>query len=471
MRKLRSVGSKLGLLTSVVLLAVFVVAAQWVGYFMHSNVGHVMLHQAQSLYNQVTLARHWNASYGGVYVRKLPGVETNPFLYQVGPGGGRPSNVIPEIQDKHGNVYTLKNPATMGRELSELAEKYSDVRFRLTSLLPVNPANAPDDFEQRSLKQFADGAREASEFGQINGKQYFRYMAPVYVEEPCLQCHGFQGYKTGEVRGGISVSLPMENEVLEFMESKSHFILFASLILVLVVVTIITSSYFIIMRPLRAMTIYAGNLGGRQSLPAQMASRHDEVGLLAKELNSANAALHEQRLQIRQQTLQMEHENRTDALTNLYNRRHLFSEGARLYDRWKYEGVEVAILLIAINHLKHINDTHGHEAGDHVLAEVAHILRQHCRPYDLIARYGGEEFIILLEVSDHENGESIANRINQSIGGQVTKYKEKEIEVTINISVVQGRDLGDFDAALRKADETLDCSRGAGQNGIAIYDK
>ncbi len=471
MRKLRSVGSKLGLLTSGVLLAVFVLAAQWVGSFMHSNVEHVMLHQAQSLYRQIVLARHWNASYGGVYVRKLPGIETNPFLNQVGPGEGKPSRVIPEIRDEQGNVYTLKNPATMGRELSELAEKFSEIRFRLTSLRPVNPANTPDDFERRSLERFAAGTKETSEFSQISGKQYFRYMAPVYVEESCLQCHGFQGYKTGEVRGGISVSLPMENEVLEFMESKSHFIFFASLILVLVVATIIISSYFIIMRPLRAMTIYAGNLGKRQSLPAQMALRHDEVGLLAKELNSANAALHAQKVQIQQKSQQLEHESRTDMLTDLYNRRHLFSEGARLYDRWVHEGVEVAILVIAIDHLKGINDAHGHDAGDHILVEVARILRQQCRPQDMVARYGGVEFIIMLEAPAHGDGERFATRIYQSITKHAIKHKGNEIAITVNISVVQGRDLGDLDTALRKADETLYRAREAGHNHIAIYGK
>lgn len=471
MRKLKSVGVKLGILASGVLLAVFVAATLWADSYMRRNIELVMYRQAQSLHKQVVLMRHWSASYGGVYVRKQPGVETNLYLYQVGPGGGKPSTVIPEIRDDKGNVYTLKNPALMGRELSELTEKYADIRFRLTSLHPVNPLNSPDDFERRSLESFAAGTKEATGFSQINGKQYYRYMAPVYVEEACLQCHGFQGYKTGDVRGGISVSLPVEREALVFMENRGRFIFLAGLISVLIGTTIILGSYFIIMRPLRAMTRYAGSMGGHQSLPPQITSRQDEVGLLARELNSANTALHAQREQLHQRTLQLEYENRSDALTDLYNRRYLFSEGARLYERWQRDGAELAILLMDLDHFKRINDTYGHQAGDQVLIEVAHILKQHCRPYDLVARYGGEEFVIMLEASTHNSGESTAKRIHQSIGEHAIKYEDKELLVTASIGVVEGKDLGDFDTALRKADEALYQAKESGRNRIIIYGK
>ena len=469
MRKLKLVGTKLGILASGVLLAVFVAATLWADSYMRRNIELVMYRQAQSLHKQVVLMRHWNASYGGVFVRKQPGIETNPYLYQVGPGEGKPSTVIPEIRDDLGNVYTLKNPALMGRELSELTEKYADIRFRLTSLRPVNPLNTPDDFERRSLENFAVGAKEVTEFSQINGKQFYRYMAPVYIEETCLQCHGFQGYKIGDVRGGISVSLPVENEALVFMENRGRFIFFAGLLSVLVGATIILGSYFIIMRPLRAMTKYAGSMGGHQLLPTQITARQDEVGLLARELNSANTALHSQREQLHQRTMQLEHESRTDALTELYNRRYLFSEGARLYERWQRDGTEIVILLMDIDHFKHINDTYGHQAGDQVLIEVAQVLKQQCRPYDLIARYGGEEFVIMLEASTPNSGESTAKRIHQSIGEHVIKYEDKELLVTASVGLIEGKDLGDFDTALRKADEALYEAKEGGRNRITIY--
>lgn len=86
------------------------------------------------------------------------------------------------------------------------------LRSRLTSLKHVNPANAPDDFERASLVAFAGGLEEASGIATIEGQPYLRYMVPLHIEPPCLQCHGREGYQVGEVRGGLSAAVPMAEE-------------------------------------------------------------------------------------------------------------------------------------------------------------------------------------------------------------------------------------------------------------------
>ena len=180
MRLTGSVGRKLGVLITSVLTVTFVLTAVWFNDLAHRNLEKLLHQQARLLYQQIVLMRHWNASYEGVYVRKLPGMETNRYLYQVGPGHGEKSTVVPEITDTKGNVYTLKNPALMTRELSELTAKHADIRFHLTSLNTINPNNAPDAFEIRSLKQFESGLQETAEFSQQDGKNitasWRRYM-------------------------------------------------------------------------------------------------------------------------------------------------------------------------------------------------------------------------------------------------------------------------------------------------------
>lgn len=466
MRLNSSVGIKLGLLASGVLTVVFVATALWVDAFMHRNLEQLMFQQARVLVKQIVLMRHWNSSFGGVYVRKLPGMETNRYLYQVGPGENKPSAVTPEIKDEQGNVYTLKNPALMARELAELTEKNTDIRFHLTSLKPINPGNSADDFEIRALKHFEAGVKESAEFSRINSKPYYRYMVPLYVEQSCLRCHGFQGYKEGDVRGGISLSLPMEDERRVFMESRDRFILFAGLLSVLMVITIIYGSYFIVTRPLRIMGGYANNMGRQQRLPDDITGRHDEIGLLAQELTGTNAALLDQQEKINERTMQLEHDSRTDALTGLYNRRYLFSEGVRLYERWQHGHTKVAILMIDIDYFKRINDQYGHQTGDEVLIEVAQRLKQQCRPYDLVARYGGEEFVVLLEATTPGSGESTAMRIHRSIRDNPVKLASGDINITISIGVIEGHEIGDFDTALRKADEALYRAKDSGRNRI-----
>jgi len=469
MRLTGSVGRKLGVLISSVLTVTFVLTALWFNDLAHRNLEKFLHQQARMLHQQIVLTRSWNAAYGGVYVRKLPGMETNRYLYEVGPGHGEKSTVVPEITDTKGNVYTLKNPALMSRELSELTTKNADIRFHLTSLKTVNPKNAPDDFETRSLKQFESGLKETSEFSLQSGKSYYRFMAPLYVEQSCLRCHGFQGYKIGEVRGGISLSLPMDSEQELLTSGQSRFITVAAILLVLVIATIILGSHYVVTRPLRILQRFASNMGSSQQLPGYLLARRDEVGLLAQELTGANTALLRQKMQLGERTLKLERDSNTDELTSLYNRRYLFSEGLRLYERWQHDGVSVAVLMIDIDHFKHINDKYGHQVGDDVLAEVARVLKQQCRPYDLVARYGGEEFVVMLEASSSGSGVSTAQRIRQSITESVVKLGQRELHVTVSIGVVEGNSLGDFDATLRKADEALYQAKESGRNRIVTH--
>jgi diguanylate cyclase (GGDEF)-like protein len=469
MRLTGSVGRKLGVLISSVLTVTFVLTAWWFNELAHRNLEKFLHQQARVLHQQVVLMRHWNASYGGVYVRKTPGMETNPYLYQVGPGNGDKSTVVPEITDTKGNVYTLKNPALMSRELSELTAKYSDIRFRLTSLKAVNPGNAPDDFETRSLRQFETGVKETAEHSLQDGKHYYRYMAPLYVEQNCLHCHGFQGYKVGDIRGGISLSLPMDDELELLASGQVRFITTAVILLALLIATIIVGSRFVVTRPLRILQRYASNMGSLQELPAYLLARRDEVGLLARELTSANAALLDQREQAHQYAALLEQDNRTDPLTGIYNRRHLFSEGMRLYERWQQEGARIALLMIDIDHFKHINDQYGHQVGDDVLAEVARVLMQQCRPYDLVARYGGEEFVVMLEATTSGSGVTTAQRIRRSITENPIRLGQRELHVTVSIGVVESASLGDFDSTLRKADDALYQAKEAGRNRIVSH--
>ncbi len=75
---------------------------------------------------------------------------------------------------------------------------------------PLNPSNSPDPWEEKSLVSFESGAERQMEAVKADGKDVFRYMVPLRTEQACLPCHAKQHYKVGDVRGGISVSVPME---------------------------------------------------------------------------------------------------------------------------------------------------------------------------------------------------------------------------------------------------------------------
>jgi len=168
---------------TLIVTAGFTLAAIIVGtYFLRAEKQHVeslLLKQADTLFNQIQEARHWNAGHGGVYARLNAGEKPNPYLYKVFPGKGEPSLVEPEITDLKGRRYALINPALMTREIAAESREHTDIRFHLTSLKLINPDNAPDIFEKKALQSFEQGKKRQFEYVDVAGKPYFRYMAPL----------------------------------------------------------------------------------------------------------------------------------------------------------------------------------------------------------------------------------------------------------------------------------------------------
>jgi hypothetical protein len=81
--------------------------------------------------------------------------------------------------------------------------------FRVTSLKPINPANRPDPFEQQSLLRFQQGAQEQVMIERGRSGRVLRYAAPLITEKSCLGCHSEHGYHPGEIRGTLSVTIPI----------------------------------------------------------------------------------------------------------------------------------------------------------------------------------------------------------------------------------------------------------------------
>jgi len=85
------------------------------------------------------------------------------------------------------------------------------VRAHITSLKPNRTEHSPDEWEAAALKSLEKGEKEVSSIEYLDGKPVMRLIGPLFTEESCLQCHASQGYKLGDIRGGISVSVPLES--------------------------------------------------------------------------------------------------------------------------------------------------------------------------------------------------------------------------------------------------------------------
>ncbi len=112
-----------------------------------------------------------------------------------------------DVRTPSGRLLTLMNPAYMTRQVH--ATPGLESIARLTSIRPLNPVNEPDDWEREALAALERGATEVSAVVDLGGRPHARLIRPLRVEASCLKCHAVQGYRLGDLRGGISVTVPV----------------------------------------------------------------------------------------------------------------------------------------------------------------------------------------------------------------------------------------------------------------------
>jgi diguanylate cyclase (GGDEF)-like protein/PAS domain S-box-containing protein len=155
--------------------------------------------EAQSHFEKDLLFRRWGALQGGVYVQPTEKTPPNPHLAFL-----KERDVVTTT----GMALTLVNPAYMTRQIYELAAGQYGVQGHITSLKPLRPENRPDDWERQALLAFEGGVKEKVGLEEMGGDPFLRFMRPLRTEKACLKCHEAQGYKLGDVRGGIAIAVP-----------------------------------------------------------------------------------------------------------------------------------------------------------------------------------------------------------------------------------------------------------------------
>ena len=330
---------------SVLWLLLVSLSFSWNFYEARHQQEQTVLLSARSFFEQVQLTRAWNASHGGVYLPVTPDTQPNPYL-------NTPQRDL-VISDQL--TLTRVNPAYMTRQIAELAElKQRNIALHITSLNPIRPENKASDRETEALLSFEQGVTEHSEILERSDGSYYFYMAPLVTKPACLGCHAQQGYKTGDIRGGISVTLPYPK----------------------------TSS----ITPLLLGHLLIGSFGF--------------IGIL----------LGSRKLQQAYNTIKIQSD--TDFLTSLANRR-AFEKRIQqsIFTSARNHG-SFALLLLDLDRFKDINDSHGHPVGDKLLKAVSCRLNENLREADTIARLGGDEFAVLLEnINDAQDAAQVASKI------------------------------------------------------------
>ena len=361
---------------------------------------------AKSFFDQVVLSREWNAYHGGVYVPVTNETPPNPYL---------------EVPMRDLNIDGLKltklNPSYMTRQMAELAMKKIGVQIHLTSLNPIRPENKPTLMEENALNVFEEGTKELGIFIKGDSNTSFFYMAPLITENSCLQCHAVQGYKEGDIRGGISITLPFVMELPLFPLIATHFAL----------AIIGLSGIF--------------QYGKKLDISYKMIKKQAAI----------------------------------DSLTGIPNRRIFTEKITEELKRCQRNKTLLAAIMCDLDNFKEYNDNYGHVAGDLCLQKIAQKIDATLqRPGDFCARYGGEEFIILLPETSQEGAIAIAEKIRVEIEElkieHIKSLPSKIVTLSLGVALTDiNNTVISKEELIKNADTALYEAKKQGRNQVKLF--
>ncbi|MBU0681270.1 MAG: diguanylate cyclase [Proteobacteria bacterium] len=394
------------LLTSIIWLLLVATSLSWNYYHARQDQNELALHTARSFFQQIVISRQWNARHGGLYAPVTQTTTPNPYLN------------VPrrDIAVDDGLHLTMINPAFMTRQLSEIAMEKEGIQFHITSLNPIRPDNKASLREKAALQNFEQGINEVGSFITENSTPIFFYMAPLLTEKACLKCHAQQGYKEGDIRGGISVTLPF-------------------------------------IMPFRYKSLLWGHLAiGLIGL----------IGIIA-----AGIRLTRSYDTIKRQVI-------FDALTGIPNRRSFSECILREFKRSRRDQAPISIILCDIDNFKDYNDTYGHTSGDICLKKVAQTIEKSLqRPGDFCARYGGEEFIIILTTTPLEGALKVAEKIRQNVVDLALTHKKslplQLVSLSLGVATSVDTSLISHEDLIHFADKALYDAKDKGRNRVEAF--
>ncbi|MFA5844720.1 MAG: diguanylate cyclase [Coriobacteriia bacterium] len=371
--------------------------------------------QARAFAHEAIATRAFISLHGGIFVPASRDATVSSYLTRM-PG------VKARIVDREGNVYVLQSYATLTKQVSA-GLGGTDGRttsFRLTSLDPVDPANAPDSFERAGLRRMSRGASEVTVLERSDGRTRFRLMLPLRVSADCLVCHAYQGYKVGDLRGAVTVDTDVEREMRAVDRGRMLVVAVCSGI----AIGLAGALRFVLTRPL-----------------ARLRRAEADLVRLAS----------------------------VDALTGVANRRIGMATLAVEVARSQRTGDDLSLVMLDLDHFKRVNDALGHAAGDAVLAAAASALMSEARVYDTVARVGGEEFVVLLPGDDLEAALGTAERIRRAVAmatrGVVMGLPDG-VTVSAGVSTMEGFSEGSADELLARADAALYRAKAEGRDRV-----
>jgi diguanylate cyclase (GGDEF)-like protein/PAS domain S-box-containing protein len=184
-----------------------------------------------------------------------------------------------------------------------------------------------------------------------------------------------------------------------------------------------------------------------------------------KDLYDAKAEVEAVNQQLQQSLAHEEFMARTDALTQVNNRRHFFDLAEHEFATAKRYGRQLSFILFDIDYFKQINDTYGHPIGDKTLQIVAQIADENLREADILGRYGGEEFAIMLPDTSAQESLIVAERIRKGVANHLFETQSGSFQISISLGLTEFLPQDDtLDHFIQRVDNALYNAKRTGRN-------
>jgi len=306
-----------------------------------------------------------------------------------------------------------------------------------------------------AMKQARNGKKVATAAVRMDGGQYL--VSVTYLPE-------LDWYEVNLLDLGV---------LLPYSQFTSVAVVFLVVLLATLVLFYLALGRLVI-RPLRRLerAMLAVESGRDQPVPQ---GGNCEIGRLTRHFGRMSRALLEANrdleAKVAERTRALERLSKIDPLTELLNRRGMTERLEAELARVGREGGHLALLWLDVDQFKTVNDRHGHGVGDEALKEVARVIREAVRPYDIAARWGGDEFLILLEHADAETMDHLGERLHANVAEKtrVETTAGECLSLTVSIGGYLAVAHEDLEAVLIKADRALYAAKSAGRNRYRPY--
>ncbi|HCW92242.1 MAG TPA: hypothetical protein DHM44_01005 [Flexistipes sinusarabici] len=253
----KSIQAKVNAIITVVLVLVFLFFSFFLDEKLRENAWQQKIKQAQLLYQQLSFLKTYIGKHRGIWIKNPKG---DDFIL------------------KEGN-FGRKNTSIVLGDLSEQAVGNDMYNFKVVSPNPIKKRNKADAFETQALMQFKTKGTDTEIYKIDKKDKVLRYIKPMVTKEFCIKCH--PEYTVGDINGGISITIPIQDTLKEIRSSRIYFGIFGISTLIIVLVSLILILSNIVTKPIKQLTDRAEKISTGDISISTATEREDEIGALS----------------------------------------------------------------------------------------------------------------------------------------------------------------------------------------------